>query len=202
MAQRHGVDCRGLALLAVCAGLACGPTVTRLDDTTPVDLSGLWNDTDSRLVSEEMVRDVLGRPWLEQFVERNGRRPVILFDGVENRTAEHLPQETFLNAIQRAVLNSGRVSFVADPGERERLRAERADQAANASPTTASPAGAELGADFLLGGMIAYIEDAGAGKQLRVYQVNLTLLSLRDNQMVWSGQKVIRKLIGRSRAKP
>ena len=183
--------------------LGCAPrAVSRLDDATPVDLSGYWNDTDSRLVTEELVSDAAARPWLAEFTAARGRPPVVLFDGISNRSAEDIPQETFLNAIQRALLNDGRIRFVAAPAARARLRAERADQAGNATAATRNAVGAELGADFILGGTISYIEDQSGRTQLRVYQVDLQLLSLQDNRIVWSGSKVIRKIVGRTGVRP
>ncbi|HRX76788.1 MAG TPA: penicillin-binding protein activator LpoB, partial [Candidatus Cloacimonadota bacterium] len=48
---------------------ACGPSVKvqRVSSDTATDFGGRWNDTDSRLVSEEMVRDMLSRPWMSRF---------------------------------------------------------------------------------------------------------------------------------------
>jgi len=40
------------ALLTACGG---GKQVTRLEADTVTDLSGRWNDTDARLVAEEMI---------------------------------------------------------------------------------------------------------------------------------------------------
>ena len=63
----------GLALLL--AGLlgACSTSVERIDSAEVRDLSGAWNDTDSRLVSEEMIADVMARPWIDNH-ERNARK--------------------------------------------------------------------------------------------------------------------------------
>jgi len=48
------------ALLGLGAG--CSQKVTRVDSNAVTDLSGMWNDTDSRLVSQEMIKDVLYAP--------------------------------------------------------------------------------------------------------------------------------------------
>ena len=58
-------------LLAGCASV----TVDRMAVDETVDLSGRWNDTDSRLVSEEMVSDVLSRPWIDRYRGGKGKRP-------------------------------------------------------------------------------------------------------------------------------
>ena len=57
-----------LIIVAALAGLsACGQKVTRVETDTVTDLSGNWNDTDSRLVADEMIQDALSRSWLPQF---------------------------------------------------------------------------------------------------------------------------------------
>ena len=46
----------------VLAGCASTPRVDRLDVESTVDISGRWNDSDSRMVAEEMIQDCLDRP--------------------------------------------------------------------------------------------------------------------------------------------
>ena len=50
-------------ILASLLVVGCGTKVTRIDADETVDLSGAWNDTDSRLVAEEMIADALAHPW-------------------------------------------------------------------------------------------------------------------------------------------
>jgi len=59
--------------------------------------------------------------------------------------------------------------------------------------------GQELGADFMLKGTINTIIDMESSTQLRYYQVDLNLISLRDNRIVWVGQKKIKKLVKNSK---
>jgi len=56
-------------LLAVSLLMACGSSrqVSRIAADTTIDLSGRWNDTDARLVSEEMISDCLSRAWVNDF---------------------------------------------------------------------------------------------------------------------------------------
>ena len=56
-----------LAVACAVSGLAfvgCGKTVTRTDTKEVIDLSGKWNDTDSRLVSEGLVAESISGAWL------------------------------------------------------------------------------------------------------------------------------------------
>ena len=190
-------------LLVMVIGLLVGACSTvkvdRVGVEETVDLSGRWNDTDSRLVSEEMIGDVLSRPWIDQFRAKNGKDPVVIIDGVRNRSDEHINTRTFVNDLERALINSGEVAFVAGSGEREALREERKDQAAHASEETAKEEGEEIGADFMLQGDINTIVDRIEGKAVKFYQVNLELIDIQSHRKVWIGDKKIKKLVKRSR---
>ena len=175
--------------------VGCGTKVTRIDVDETVDLSGAWNDTDSRLVAEEMIADALSQPWTLNFAGQSGRAPVVIVGTVRNFSHEHINMNTFVADMERALVNSGRVEFVASSDERGEIREERTDQDLNASEETRNEAGQETGADFMLKGQINTIVDVEGNKQVRYYQVDLTMISLADNRKVWLGQKKIKKLV-------
>lgn len=185
-----------LVLAVTVAG--CSTEVTRMDAGEVKDLSGAWNDTDSQQVSEEMIKDVLNRTWLGEFTRTQNRQPAVIVGEVTNLSHEHINVNTFVADMERALINSDRVQFVASSTERQEIRGERKDQDLNASEATRKPMGQEKGADFMLKGTINTIIDASGKTQLRFYQVDLTLISLADNRKVWVGQKKIKKLVERS----
>jgi len=190
----------GLALLALVAAAGCATKVERIGESEAVDLSGAWNDTDSRLVSQEMIQDSLSRAWLQEFRGRPGQtRPAVIVGEVRNMSHEHINTQTFTLEMERALINSGKVDFVATKTERGEIREERKDQDINAREDTRKAMGRELGADFILTGTINTIVDPSGDTQVRYYQVNMTLTSLADNRKVWVGQKDIRKLVTRSK---
>lgn len=182
-------------VLAGCASVK----VDRMDSGETVDLSGRWNDTDSRLVSEEMISDVLVRPWLDRYRAGNGKDPVVIVGSVRNRSDEHINTQTFVKDLERALINSGDVELVASGGERGEIRAERKDQAAYASEATAKEEGEEIGADFMLQGSISTISDRVEGKEVKFYQVNLELIDIQSHRKAWIGEKKIKKRVQRSR---
>jgi len=189
-----------LGSVALLVGLtACGTQVERLEPEEVRDLSGAWNDTDSRLVSEEMINDMLSRPWVDDFRRRTGKQPAVIVGTVRNLSHEHINTNTFVNDVQRAMINSGRVTFVASSQEREDIRDERLDQDIHASAETRKAMGQEYGADFMLSGQINTIIDMEGRTQVRYYQVDLTLISLADNRKVWLGQKKIKKEVVNSK---
>ena len=173
----------------------CGTKVTRIDVEETVDLSGAWNDTDSRLVAEEMISDALSHPWTSDFAGKKGRAPAVIVGSVRNFSHEHINMNTFVADMERALINSGRIEFVASSDERGEIREERTDQDLNASEETRNEAGQEAGADFMLKGQINTIVDVEDDEQVRYYQVDLTMISMADNRKVWLGQKKIKKLV-------
>ena len=192
---------RTAALALTLVGLlgACSTSVERIDSAEVRDLSGAWNDTDSRLVSEEMIADVLARPWIDNH-ERNARKqPVVIVGEVRNLSHEHINTVTFVADLERALINSGRVEMVASSKERGEIRSERKDQDLNAREDTRKEMGQEIGADYMLKGTINTIIDVDGSDQIRFYQVDLNLISLADNRKVWQGQKKIKKDVRRAK---
>ena len=187
---------RALLLLVLAFAVGCGgTTVTRTAVEEQVDLSGLWNDVDSQMVSEEMINDSLSRYWIEDWRDRTGGRPTVIVGSVRNQSSEHINTRTFVKDLERAFVNSGRVRVVADRDERGDLRTERLDQLRNATIETAKSMGKEIGADFMLIGGINTIIDAAGNKQVRFYQVELELIALETNEKVWIGQHKLKKLV-------
>lgn len=189
----------GIRVLTIVASAlfmaACSTSVQRVAPDQTIDLSGAWNDTDSRMVSEEMIQDALSRPWIDNYVARTGKRPAVIVGTVRNLSHEHINVKTFVADMERALINSGRVDFVASSGERGEIRNERKDQDLNAREDTRNAAGQEQGASFMLQGQINTIIDKEGKEQVRYYQVDLTMISMADNRKVWIGQKKIKKLV-------
>jgi uncharacterized protein (TIGR02722 family) len=188
-----------MATLIACAGCA-STQVRRMDVNEVKDLSGRWNDTDARLVAEEMIQDTVSRPWLATATQRKGAAPTLIVQSVRNNSMEHIDTGVFVEELQRALINSGRVQFVASAEERGDLRAERADQDLNASEDTRKEHGQEIGADYGLSGTISSVQDRDGGELVVLYQVNLKLVDVKTNQIVWNGQKKIKKSVTRASA--
>lgn len=184
----------GSVLLSGCGG---GITVKRIATTEVTDLSGRWNDTDSGLVSETMVSDMLSRVWLANFMKKTGTNPTVIVGTIRNMSTEHVNMEVFTKDIERELINSGQVQFVASKQEREGIREERNDQQIYASLETAKRLGQEYGADFVLIGTFKSVEDVIEGKKAILYSVDLELIDVENNLKAWIGNKKIKKFIKR-----
>lgn len=175
---------------------SCSRKVTRVDPSQQIDLSGGWNNTDSRQVAEEMTGDILQANWLVNHLSDNaGKKPVVIVGLVYNKSHEHIEAETFIKDVERSFTQSGKVRLVQGGKKREELRGERADQQTNSSVSTMKKFGLENGADYMLQGSINSIVDAINRKKVVYYQVDLELTNIQTNEVVWNGQKKIAKYV-------
>jgi len=193
---------KSLALLIVASLMmqlnSCNPRreVTRIQTDQQVDLSGRWNDTDSRMVANALMDQVLHDRWLEEYKQNHhGKRPIVIVGLVRNKSHEHINAETFIKDIEKAIIQNGSARLVQASDQREALRRERADQQDFASSQTAKQWGMELGADFMLQGNINSIVDSYRNEKIVYYQVNMELSNLETNEIVWMGDKKIKKFI-------
>lgn len=190
-----------LAILLLLAPFvfACGTKVQRMDTHEIVDVSGRWNDTDSQMVAQDMIGDCLNSGWYAKAAARLGKEPVVIVGSVTNDSMEHINTAAFVEEMQRALINSGKVDFVASRNERGEVRQERLEQDEFASEETRKAFGREVGADYMLSGVLNSIVDSQNKKAVVFYQVNMKLIDIESNKIVWNGQKQIKKYVKRSK---
>ena len=177
--------------MATILATACSRKVTRIDPSETPDISGSWNQTDSKLTAEEMIKQVLEGKWLTS----NGKKPVVIVGLVTNKSHEHIEAETFMKDLERSFITTDKVGLVQSGKKREEMRAEKADMQTNASASTLKKFGLEKGADYILQGSINSIVDAYKRKRTVTYQVNLELTNIATNEVVWIGDKKIAKYV-------
>ena len=191
-----------IAALFVFAG--CKSTqVQRVDPDKKVDLSGYWNDTDVRLVAQELIDSCLNSNAVKSFpAAHKGKAPVVIVGSFRNLSDEHIDTAIVTKQLEAALINSGKVDFVSAASEREEIRAERLDQQENSSEETAKALRNETGADFMLQGSIKTIIDSLDNKSTRTYYVTAELVDIETNKKLWmESNSSIKKAITRSKSK-
>lgn len=183
-----------LACLSTFLFACSSGSVQRIELDKEVALSDKWNDTDSQLVAEEMMGDMLTFPWFRDFQFNQAGNPTVIIQTIRNKSHDHIPVDTFINDIKRNLLRSGKVDFVVSGEEREDIRSEREDQELNSATGTNAEFGLEQGAGFALSGSINSIIDSNGDQRVSFYQVDLKLIDMTTNKEVWNGQKKIKKL--------
>ncbi len=185
-----------LTIIALINACSSKREVARVDPEQQIDLSGRWNDVDSRTTADAMIKQSLGERWIEDFQRKNeGERPVVIVGFVNNKSHEHIDAETFIKDMEKAFIKSGRVRLVQSGDKREEIRAERADQQNFSSEETMKKWGREIGADFMMQGSINSIVDSYKKEKVVFYKINLELTNIETNEIVWIGDKEIKKLV-------
>jgi hypothetical protein len=192
--------------LAVSAALlvGCGTKVQNVDPSTEGYISGRWNDSDARAVADQLVPDALGGAWLPEFRGQQGdTRPRVVIGDIENNTSEHINKGVFMNELQRVLINSGVVRFVADPGVREELMQEVQWQEGMAKDggVSGDVAKGVSGADFMMMGTISSVIDQADKKAIVYYKVDLSLTDLRSWEKVWIGSAERKHLVERAKTR-
>jgi len=174
---------------------SCSRKINRVKTEDVIDISGRWNDTDSRFTAEELVDEILGSYWLGEHMKQTGEQPVVIVGLVRNKSHEHIEAETFIKDVEKSFIQSKQVRLVQGGAKRGEVRAERADQQDNASKSTMKKWGLEIGADYMLQGAINSIVDAHKRKKVNYYQIDVELTNVETNEIVWIGDKKIKKFI-------
>ncbi|MDR0563073.1 MAG: penicillin-binding protein activator LpoB [Spirochaetaceae bacterium] len=205
---------RNVLYAAVCIGAfilfsGCSSTskVTRVDADTQTDLSGRWNDTDVRIVCNSLIEDCLNSGRVSQFIvqyagEHGGNPPTVIVGAFRNDSSEHIDTSIISKSMEIAIVNSGKLDFVAGGDTRNELRAERQDQQANASEETASALGNETAANFMLTGAVKVMVDKAGDTSTRTYFVSAELTNLETSVRLWMGENSeIKKIIKQAKNK-
>lgn len=174
---------------------ACSRTVTRVDPSTQIDLSGRWNDSDSRMVADQIIYDFFNSDDFKRYAATLGRKPAIVVGYVKNKTSEHIDANNFIRKIEVVIHQSGVATLVESDEFRDKLRTERLEQQDFADPETVKNFGHEIGADLMLFGEMNSETDVYNKKRIVNYLTTLFLTDIETNRRVWYGQKEIKKLV-------
>ena len=136
--------------LVLFAVLGCGRQVTRIDPSTEIDLSGRWNDTDSRKVADQMIYELFDSDRYKEYAAaKKNKKTVIIVGIIRNKTSEHIDADNFVKKFEVVIHNSGAADLVESSEFRDMLRVERLEQQEFADPATVKEMGRELGAAIL-----------------------------------------------------
>lgn len=172
---------------------SCSRSVTRIDPGQQIDLSGRWNDSDSRQISQKMINDLLTSERFKEYSKALGKKPAIIVGLVNNKTSEHIDADNYIKKIELAIYNSGAADLVESGTFRDKLREERAQQQDFASPQTVSQWGKETGANLMLMGEMTSETDTYNKRRVVNYITTLFLTEMETNKRIWYGQQEIKK---------
>jgi hypothetical protein len=182
-------------ILLIAFSFSCARSVSRVDPAQQIDLSGRWNDSDSRQVADKMIQELLNSDKFKEYSKSIPKKPAIIVGLVRNKTSEHIDADTYIKKLELAIFNSGVAELVESDTFRDKLREERAQQQDFASSETASKWGREEGANLMLFGEMTSQTDTYNGRSVVNYITTLFLTDIETNKRVWYGQHEIKKYI-------
>ena len=184
-----------LLFLVLTLGACQTRQVTRLDPSTEIDLSGRWNDTDSRKVADQMIYDLFDSDAFKSYAKTKTGKPVIVVGTIRNKTSEHIDADNFVKKFEVVIHGAGAAELVESSEFRDQLRVERLEQQEFADPATVKQMGKETGADLMLFGEITSETDTYNNKRVVNYITTLFLTDIETNKRVWYGQNEIKKFV-------
>lgn len=195
--ERQLVRFNSLVIIVfIILSVSCQPrTVTRINPDTQIDLSGRWNDSDSRLVADKMIHDLFDSERFKEYANENGKKPTIVVGLIKNKTSEHIDAANYIKKFEMAIYNSNVADLVESDEFRDKLRQERAEQQDFADPATMAQWGKEIGADLMLFGEMSSETDEYNNRRVVNYVTTLFLTDIETNKRVWYGQHEIKKMV-------
>jgi penicillin-binding protein activator len=188
---------RFLVLLILLTSLfsSCARKVSRIDPSQQIDLSGRWNDSDSRQVADKMIAELLNNPKFKEYAQTLGRKPAIIVGQIRNKTSEHIDSDNYVKKLELAIFNSGLADLVESEAFRDKLREERAQQQDFSDPATMAKWGKEVGANLMLFGEMTSETDVYNKNRVVNYVTTLFLTEVETSKRIWYGQQEIKKYI-------
>ncbi|NIO29539.1 MAG: hypothetical protein GTO29_13410 [Candidatus Latescibacteria bacterium] len=172
-------------------GCATGRSVY-VDPSTVDEKGAQFGDTDIKLMSEEIVSELLQAP----FIERVEKPATISIIGIENKTSEFINTDDISDKIMIALINSG--SGVFEFVDREMLEETMAEFELGASGIVsteeATRLGRAAGVNFLMTGSLSSITKVDRREDQRFYRLSMRLVDVERNTVTWVHEKEIRKI--------
>ncbi len=148
--------------------------------------SNKWTPEDSKLVAIDMSKKILEGDWLIKHLQNTQKKPMLQIDYISIQTNGQVIDSTICtDKMVEILLNSNRTRVSSDKDVSRKVREHLRDQDNYASLETKKKMFREIGADYFLTGSIRLHDDRDTGK--RTYSVNMKLLNIENNEIVWIG---------------
>jgi uncharacterized protein (TIGR02722 family) len=165
-----------------------------------------WSGEDTESTSRELIAQMMSDAWYARAVakktenEAEDTRPFIVLGDFKNKTTEHIESSSFLTSLKGALISSGKIKFVSKMNRSHDLRKNVDEGILYSSEETAKSIGDEDAADYMLFGEITSITNRDGGVTYIYYQINVELHDTESHEVVWVGEKKIKKKIVQRRS--
>ena len=172
-----------------CAGPRAFTKGTYEDPKTIALLDDRFNENDMQLIAKKMTNSILSAPWMDSA----GGAPAVMIGKMRNRTTEHIDMVALSDKLRTTLIQSGRLRFVDVLNRRDIAEEYEYQNSGYVNPAQAKAPGNQTGSDYILTGTLSSnIQEVGKNK-LVYYKATFQLTDLVTSEIVWTGEKEIRK---------
>lgn len=171
--------------------IGCSPASKTEKDTSIQERNVAWDESDSESVADSLVLILLQAEWNKNFSQKN--KPIIVVGKIDDNSNENIDTSLLAKYLERSLLNSGKVSFIADKQKRENIRNHRKNRADFTDNIQFIKYLKLLKANFFLDGELNLSIDSSAIQTQKTYKLDVELLNTKDASIVWQDRVIINK---------
>lgn len=172
-------------------GCSSAPKTGKEQTPTPPTKLAVWDKNDSETISDSLISSALQADWKKNFTTK--RKPIITVGKIENKSSEKINVSLLAKDIERSLINSGEVSFIADKQKREVIRNDRKSISDFADNNKFKKYLRSLKSDFFISGNINASADSSVVPIQKNYTINLEVINTKNASVVWEGSQSIIK---------
>ena len=176
-------------LASALSGCSSTPSTSYEDPNRPILIENKFSINDLDKVATAAVNDLIAKGDLE-----GKDRPMVFLAAIQNDTSEHIDTQAIADAIQVALLESGKFRFTAGAQGQQYAKEQVEFQAQNALPETAVKAGRQIGAKYVMYGRLTAFTQREGGTRSNDYQFILRTMNIESGEVLRAKIERIRKV--------
>jgi len=185
-----------LSIFFILISCSSNREIKKSSDTIQPIQTGYWNNSDSRTVSDYLVKNLLNDRWLAEYMNvHKNLRPILIVGNITNSGTEIIDTLDFIKEIERAILKVNSTRLIQTINKRKDLNSIIKNLSDYDCSETLIKWAKEQGADFLINGKINSVPEIIKRKKQIHYHVKLELINIETKQLLWIGEKTVTKQI-------
>ena len=171
--------------------IGCSPTSkTEKDQIIPAKII-VWDEIDSEIIADSLISISLQSDWNKNFSKK--RKPIIVVGKIVSTSDEIIDVSLLAKDIERSLINSGKVTFIADKQKREDIRNDRKNKDDFTDEKKFIKYLKSLKSDFFISGDINLRVDSSAVLVQKKYTLDVEIISTKNASVIWKGEQNIVK---------
>jgi len=171
--------------------IGCSPaSKTEKDQIIPAKII-VWDEIDSEIIADSLILISLQSDWNKNFSKK--RKPIIVVGKIVSTSDEIIDVSLLAKDIERSLINSGEVTFIADKQKREDIRNDRKNKDDFTDEKKFIKYLKSLKSDFFISGNFNSIVDSTSIPVEKRYTLNAEIISTKNASVVWNGEQDIVK---------